>query len=109
MASEHLLSLDPQNSGYYMLQSNIHATAGKWDMVSKIRHMMKERGVQKVPGYSWTEVNNSTHIFVAADTSHPQSAQIYLLLDNLLMELQNEGYVPQIDLQKQQPLFPKLC
>ncbi|KAK4347446.1 hypothetical protein RND71_033785 [Anisodus tanguticus] len=93
MASEHLLSLDPQNSGYYMLQSNLHANAGKWDMVSKIRHMMKGRGVQKVPGYSWTEVNNSTHIFVAADTSHPQSAQIYLLLDNLLMELRSEGYV----------------
>lgn len=108
MASEHLLSLDPQNSGYYMLQSNLHANAGKWDMVSKIRHMMKERGVQKVPGYSWTEVNNTTHIFVAADASHPQSAQIYLLLDNLLMELQNEGYVPQRNLQMQESLSPEL-
>ncbi|PHT34705.1 hypothetical protein CQW23_26505 [Capsicum baccatum] len=60
MAFEHLLSLNLQNSTYYMLQSNIHANAGKWDMVSKICHMMKERGAQKVPGYSWSEVNNST-------------------------------------------------
>lgn len=76
---------------------------------SKIHYMMKERGVQKVPGYSWTEVDNSTHIFVAADASHPQSAEIYLLLDNLLMELQNEGYVPHIDRQIQDSLSPELC
>ncbi|CAI9773326.1 unnamed protein product [Fraxinus pennsylvanica] len=30
------------------------------------------------------------------DTSHPQSAQIYLVLKNLLLELQKEGYVPQL-------------
>ncbi|PHT72394.1 hypothetical protein T459_23179 [Capsicum annuum] len=35
MAFEHLSRLDPQNSGYYMLQSNLHNNAGKWDIVPK--------------------------------------------------------------------------
>lgn len=95
VASEHLFDLDPQNSGYYILLSNIHADAGKWGRVHKIRSLMKERGVQKVPGYSWIEVNSITHMFVAADGSHPQSAQIYSLLKSLLLELKKEGYVPQ--------------
>lgn len=95
VASKHLFELEPQNSGYYILLSNIHADAGKWGRVHKIRSMMKERGVQKVPGYSWIEVNNITHMFVAADGSHPQSAQIYSLLKNLLLELRKHGYVPQ--------------
>lgn len=94
-ASKHLFDLDPQNSGYYVLLSNIHADAGQWGNVLKIRCMMKERGVEKVPGYSWIEVNNTTYMFVAADESHPESAQIYKLLKSLLIELRKEGYVPQ--------------
>ncbi|XP_059630806.1 pentatricopeptide repeat-containing protein At4g21300-like isoform X2 [Cornus florida] len=103
LASRHLFDLDPQNSGYYILLSNVHADAGKWESVLKVRSMMKERGVQKIPGYSWIEVDNCTHTFVAADTSHPQSSQIYLLLKNLLLELKKEGYVPQVYL----PMHPQ--
>ncbi|XAR50765.1 hypothetical protein NMG60_11005187 [Bertholletia excelsa] len=95
LASEHLFELDPQNSGYYVLLSNLQADAGKWDSVLKTRSMMRKRKVQKIPGYSWIEVNNSTHMFVAADTSHEKSAEIYLFLNSLLLELRKEGYVPQ--------------
>ncbi|KAF8413497.1 hypothetical protein HHK36_001484 [Tetracentron sinense] len=95
LASKHLFELDPQNSGYYVLLSNLHADAGQWKNVLKIRSLMKERGVQKLPGCSWIEVNSTSHMFVAADRSHPQSAQIYILLKGLLLELRKEGYVPQ--------------
>ncbi|PQM35097.1 pentatricopeptide repeat-containing protein [Prunus yedoensis var. nudiflora] len=94
-ASRHLFDVEPQNSGYYILLSNIHADAGKWGSVLKVRIDEGKRGVQKVPGYSWIEVNNNTHMFVAADGSHPQSAQIYSMLKNLLLELRKEGYNPQ--------------
>ncbi|RVW15460.1 Pentatricopeptide repeat-containing protein [Vitis vinifera] len=103
VASRNLFDLDPQNSGYYVLLSNVHANAGQWESVLKIRSLMKERGVQKVPGYSWIDVNNTTHMFVAADRSHPQSSQIYLLLKNLFLELRKEGYVPQLYL----PMHPQ--
>ncbi|PON63658.1 DYW domain containing protein [Parasponia andersonii] len=102
-ASKRLFELDPQNSGYYILLSNIHADVGNWRSVLKIRSLMKERGVQKVPGYSWVDINNKTHMFVAADGSHPDSAEIYSLLKNLLLELRREGYVPQLYL----PVHPQ--
>ncbi|XLR57860.1 hypothetical protein HN51_012218 [Arachis hypogaea] len=95
LASEHLLELDPQNSGYYVLLSNVHAGAGEWSDVLKIRSRMKEKGVQKICGYSWIDVNGSTHMFSAADGSHPQSFEIYLILESLLLELKKQGYVPQ--------------
>ncbi|KAL3522953.1 hypothetical protein ACH5RR_015787 [Cinchona calisaya] len=95
LASNHLFHLDPQNSGYYILLSHVQADAREWEGVRKVRNMMKDRGVQKVPGYSWIEVNQTTHMFVAADTFHPQSSEIYQLLRHLLLELQKEGYFPQ--------------
>ncbi|KAK4399494.1 Pentatricopeptide repeat-containing protein [Sesamum angolense] len=96
VASERLFQLDPQNSGYYVLLSNLHADSGTRVRADQIRNLMKERGVQKVPGYSWVEVNNSSNMFVAADKNHPQSSEIYLMLNNLLLEIQDDGYVPQI-------------
>lgn len=92
VASSHLFELEPQNSGYYVLLSNIHADAGERKNALKIRKMMKERGVQKVPGYSWIQICNSTHMFVAADESHPDSIRIYTLLRTLLSEMRKEGY-----------------
>ncbi|MQL91854.1 hypothetical protein Taro_024473 [Colocasia esculenta] len=97
LASQHLFKLDPQNSGYYVLLSNIHAVGGRWERVSKVRSLMKERKVQKLPGCSWIEINNSTHMFIAADTSHPESAQIYFFMRILLLDLREEGYVPKAD------------
>ncbi|KAM2061913.1 hypothetical protein ACFX1T_046924 [Malus domestica] len=82
--SRYLFELAPQSSGYYILLSNILADAGKWGSVLKVRTLMKNREVQKVPRYSWIEVKNNTHMFVAADGSHPESAQIYSLLNSLL-------------------------
>ena len=104
VASKHLFDLDPLNSGYYVLLANVQAGAGKWKKVLKVRSIMKERGVRKIPGYSWIEVNNATHMFVAADGSHPLTAQIYSVLDSLLFELKKEGYVPQLYL----PMHPQL-
>ncbi|XP_010538066.1 PREDICTED: pentatricopeptide repeat-containing protein At4g21300 [Tarenaya hassleriana] len=95
VASSNLLDLDPQNSGYYVLLSNTHADAGHWENVLSVRNLMKERGVRKIPGCSWIEVNKTTHAFVAAEGSHPQSGQVYSLLKLLLEELKREGYIPQ--------------
>lgn len=104
LASRYILDLDPDNSGYYVLLSNIHAGAGEWTNVLKIRSLMKEKGVEKIPGYSWIDVNSTTHMFSAADGSHPQSVEIYLILKCLLHELRKEGYVPQPYL----PMHPQL-
>ncbi|XP_027191267.1 pentatricopeptide repeat-containing protein At4g21300 [Cicer arietinum] len=104
LASTHLLELDPENSGYYVLLSNVHAGAGEWESVVKVRSLMKEKGVQKIPGYSWIDVIGGTHMFSAADGSHPQSDEIYLILKSLLLELRKQGYVPQPYL----PLHPQI-
>ncbi|KAJ6838360.1 pentatricopeptide repeat-containing protein-like [Iris pallida] len=98
LASKHLFELEPQNSGYYVLMSNINAVAGRWDGVLRVRSLMKERKVQKIPGYSWIDINNTSHMFVAADKSHPESTHIYLCMKSLVLDLEEEGYVPQPDL-----------
>eukprot|EP01018_Ginkgo_biloba_P026305 Gb_39298 [translate_table: standard] len=54
--AEHLLELEPENAAHYVLLSNIYAASGRWDGVVKVRKMMKNKNVRKVPGYSWIEL-----------------------------------------------------
>lgn len=88
-----LLKLDPDNSGNYVALSNVYATAGRWDEVSNIRGMMKEKGLKKIPGCSWIEVGKELNVFVASDRSHHQTEEIYMTLDLLRMEMQSVKYV----------------
>ncbi|KAG2244565.1 hypothetical protein Bca52824_093576 [Brassica carinata] len=95
VASSRLMDLDPENSGYYVLISNAHADAGEWGGVTKARSIMKERGVEKVPGTSWIELNKIKHSFVSGDENHPEHSHMHSLLNLLLEELKLEGYVPE--------------
>eukprot|EP01018_Ginkgo_biloba_P019068 Gb_40768 [translate_table: standard] len=62
-----LFELEPKNTGYYVLLSNMYAMAGRWDGVAKVRVMMKERGLKKLPGCSWIVVKNKVHAFTSGD------------------------------------------
>eukprot|EP01018_Ginkgo_biloba_P026430 Gb_07153 [translate_table: standard] len=95
-AAEHLFELEPENPGYYVLLSNIYAKAGKWHEVTRVRTMMKDKGLKKKPGCSWIEVSNRVHTFFVGDRSHPQSERIYAMLDSLAGQMKEAGYVPEI-------------
>ncbi|KAK6131247.1 hypothetical protein DH2020_035004 [Rehmannia glutinosa] len=56
ISARKLLELDPDNSGYYTLLSNIYADAGRWEDVKKMRIFMKNHGVVKCPGFSLVEL-----------------------------------------------------
>ncbi|KAL5565897.1 hypothetical protein UlMin_029061 [Ulmus minor] len=89
-----LLELEPHNSGRYTLLSNIYAKAGRWDDVAKVRELMKERGVKTTPGISMIDLDGQVHEFKMGDGSHPQTKEIYLMLERIIEKLQNEGYSP---------------
>eukprot|EP01018_Ginkgo_biloba_P008769 Gb_30993 [translate_table: standard] len=65
--AERLFQLDPKNAAHYVLLSNIYAAAGRWDDKEKIRKMMKDRRVTKMPGLSWIEVNTKVYVFLSGD------------------------------------------
>nr|DAD48547.1 TPA_asm: hypothetical protein HUJ06_018484 [Nelumbo nucifera] len=94
LAAEKLMKLEPENSGTHVLLSNIYAAAGQWEDVRSVRKMMRGGKVKKLPGYSWVDIGNKTHVFGAEDWSHPQMKEIYEKLVNLLNQIQEAGYVP---------------
>ncbi|KAJ4951513.1 hypothetical protein NE237_028345 [Protea cynaroides] len=94
-AANHLLELEPENDGVYVILSNIFARQKKWEDVSKLRGLMHERGIQKTPGCSSIVVDGIAHEFLVRDHSHPETENIYLMLDQVTQKLKQVGYVPE--------------
>jgi len=95
--AEHLFELEPENAGWHVLLSNIYAASGRWDDVAKVRTIMKDGQLKKTPGCSVIELDNTVHAFYVGDRSHPQSENIYAMLDTLSELMKEAGYVPYTD------------
>ncbi|KAL0378233.1 UNVERIFIED_CONTAM: Pentatricopeptide repeat-containing protein [Sesamum radiatum] len=91
-----LIEIDPENSGPYVLLSNMYAELGRWRDVTRVRKLMKQHGVVKQPGCSWIEVGSQMHIFMVKDTRHSKKREIYSLLKTLTKMMKLSGYIPNI-------------
>jgi pentatricopeptide repeat protein len=64
-AANHLLQLEPNKAGNYVLISNFYAAIGRWDSVEELRSIMSTKGLVKDAGSSSITV---THCQVNAVT-----------------------------------------
>ncbi|KAF3601684.1 hypothetical protein F2Q69_00033456 [Brassica cretica] len=93
--AERVFELEPENTGYYVLMANIYAEAEKWEEVKRLRKRIGQRGLRKNPGCSWIEIKGRVNIFVAGDSSHPETENIEALLRRVRARMREEGYSPQ--------------
>ncbi|XP_009780599.1 pentatricopeptide repeat-containing protein At4g32430, mitochondrial [Nicotiana sylvestris] len=88
-----LIALEPEQSGSYVLMSNLFAEKGQWEKVANIRKGMRDKGVRKEIGFSWVDVIGSIdcslnlHGFSSDDKSHPQTEEIYRMAEWIGSEL----------------------
>ncbi|KAK9119457.1 hypothetical protein Scep_017550 [Stephania cephalantha] len=80
-------------SGAYVLLSRVYASANRWNDVGSLRRIMSEKGIVKEPGCSFIELDGEVHQFLAGDTSHPCTNDIYKALDVIDEKLESAGYI----------------
>ncbi|KAL2233890.1 pentatricopeptide repeat-containing protein At4g14170 isoform X1 [Sesamum indicum] len=52
IVAKKLISLDPENTSYYVVLSNLYADQGRWEEVEKLRNMIDTKPLKKVMAYS---------------------------------------------------------
>uniref|UniRef100_A0ACD5V6Q2 Uncharacterized protein n=1 Tax=Avena sativa TaxID=4498 RepID=A0ACD5V6Q2_AVESA len=95
-AAEGILHLDPSHSAAYVLLCNIHAASGDWKEFARLKKAMRSSGVRKSPGKSWVKLKGELKVFIVEDRSHPESEEIYTMLELVGMEMIKAGYVPKL-------------
>ncbi|KAK6261181.1 hypothetical protein QUC31_006997 [Theobroma cacao] len=103
VVANHIFKLDATSIGYRVLLANLYEDLGKPNEVVKVRSEIKDMGLRKQPGCSWIDIDNNIHIFVAGDCSHHQLEEIYAVVENLTLEIEGAGYVPNLPLRSVVP------
>ncbi|PWA84565.1 tetratricopeptide repeat (TPR)-like superfamily protein [Artemisia annua] len=85
-------------SGDYVLLSNTYCSVNKWDDAEKLRHVMREKRVNKSRGKSWVEFGGAIHQFKSGDRSHPETESIYKILEALIGRIREQGFAPVTEL-----------
>ncbi|CAA7026245.1 unnamed protein product [Microthlaspi erraticum] len=91
--AQKLIKAEPENPGSYVLLSNIYAAAGRWNEVSKIRALLNGKGMKKTPGCSSIEIDSVVHEFVIGDKFHPRNREIYGMLEEMEVLMEEAGFV----------------
>ncbi|KAG0463728.1 hypothetical protein HPP92_019797 [Vanilla planifolia] len=82
-AAENRLLLKPDCSSTYLQLANLYASICCWDQVSRVRKLMKERGIKPDPGYSWIEIGDKVHSFKSENKSDGQINEIIDVVNSL--------------------------
>ncbi|XP_004137966.1 pentatricopeptide repeat-containing protein At3g53360, mitochondrial [Cucumis sativus] len=93
-AAENVLKIDPSNSAAVVMLCNIHASSGHWKDFARLRSSMRRMDVGKVPGQSWIEIKDKVHVFLAEDNLHPERGKIYTMLEELMLQILDDGCDP---------------
>ncbi|KAI0522438.1 hypothetical protein KFK09_004817 [Dendrobium nobile] len=94
LAANKILELEPDNGAVYVLLSNLYAKLNRWEEVGKVKDMLMQRGVKKIPGYSLIEINGNIYEFVAGDCTHPRIEEIHKKMEEMGRDLMLAGYAP---------------
>lgn len=91
LAARHIIEMDKESMGYFTLLCNFYSDTGKWDEISRLRTMMREKGIPVDPGCSWVEVKGKVHAFLTGDNFHPQIQEINVVLEGFYEKMKAAG------------------
>lgn len=69
LVADRLYKLNPQSVSFHILMINIYAEAGRWKDVARLRKLMEEKELKKIPGHSLVEVNQRFNTFMSGSRS----------------------------------------
>ncbi|XP_065878104.1 pentatricopeptide repeat-containing protein At1g32415, mitochondrial [Euphorbia lathyris] len=79
-AAARLLELDPGNAAGHVSMCNLYAANGEHRKEQKLRKEMGLKGVRKVPGCSWIDINGRAIVFLSGDKLEPQANEMLSFL-----------------------------
>ncbi|XVF55341.1 hypothetical protein PTKIN_Ptkin06aG0029400 [Pterospermum kingtungense] len=79
-AARKIMALDPEDVSSYIMLSNAHSAAGRWEIASTVRRDIKEKQMKRIPGCSWIEMRSKVHVFMNKDPKYSQMDEIYRVL-----------------------------
>ncbi|KAL7618128.1 hypothetical protein Lser_V15G01683 [Lactuca serriola] len=91
--TKKLIEYEPLDQSNYVLLSNIYGKMSDWEKKKKIRDVMGEKGIKKIPGSTMIELDNKMYEFVSGDRTHDLDKEIHEMIDEMGWKMKMAGYV----------------
>ncbi|KAJ6779009.1 hypothetical protein OIU74_002740 [Salix koriyanagi] len=95
LAAHKLSEFEPHKTSNYVLLSNIHAEANRWNEAQEVRMLMNAGSAVKEPGCSWVEVRNQVHGFLSDDSTQSR-LDINVTLASLTSHIRNAFHISEV-------------
>ncbi|KAK0570751.1 hypothetical protein LWI29_005854 [Acer saccharum] len=79
---EKLADMGIDDCGIHVLSYNLYKEAGRDMEAKRVRKLISEGRMKKLPGCSVIEVDGAVEEFLAGDTHHPKASEIYKTIDS---------------------------
>ncbi|XP_020272008.1 pentatricopeptide repeat-containing protein At3g28660-like, partial [Asparagus officinalis] len=63
IAAKRLIEKEPENAAHYVVLSNLYREMGRWRDAEELRRLIKERGMRKDAGFSFTGADDALETF----------------------------------------------
>ncbi|XP_039120567.1 pentatricopeptide repeat-containing protein At4g21065-like [Dioscorea cayenensis subsp. rotundata] len=97
-AAMKVIELAPNDASCYVLLSNLYAKSGNWTDVERVRKLMRDKGIRKVPGCSSMVIKGKVHEFlVGKEMGVGCRAVVFSKLKEVIHRLKLFGYEPDVN------------
>ncbi|CDP08264.1 unnamed protein product [Coffea canephora] len=93
LVADRILSLEHDNTGCYVLLSNMYAELRRWADVERIRCSMQRQGLRRTTACSLIEYNGKALQITNNDCSHAEASMIYDALDIISRKIGDDLHV----------------
>ncbi|XP_015582072.2 pentatricopeptide repeat-containing protein At3g51320 [Ricinus communis] len=81
--AKSLIDMEPQNFLHYRLLLNIYAVTGKWDDVARVRGLVKERRLGRIPGCHLVDLKEIVHTYRVGHLWQEGNGETNMMIDEV--------------------------
>lgn len=81
--AKSLINMDPQKPSYYQLLLNVYAVAGRWEDVARVKEMMKDQKVGRLPGCNLIDLKDIVHKLKVGDYWQEGMEEVSMMMGEL--------------------------
>jgi pentatricopeptide repeat protein len=93
---EKLVEINPEDSAWYVLMSDLYAHVGRWSDAYRIDELRKQMGAKKKAAVACIEVNKKVHEFVVGEEASDEVVSIMNRMNSSIK--MDRGHLPHLDL-----------
>ncbi|XP_014522307.1 pentatricopeptide repeat-containing protein At1g43980, mitochondrial isoform X1 [Vigna radiata var. radiata] len=90
--AKKIIDSETQTSLPYLVLAQTYQMRGRWETMVRMRKAVETIGTKEVIGHSWIGIKNNLYTFSSNQLQHYGGKDLYLLLNLLVWEMENEGY-----------------